>query len=432
MTTEDYIVEIEEYKSRDFDDLNEAKDVSYLKKDCFRYSEFGISPYKITELRNNNVRIENSSYSGIIQLDKIRLHFSTKVKTNLFYMLSFLKDEKCFHYDPETIIDIKEGPNFFDILGRLFLNELESIFKKGFYKKYVRKEENVSFLKGKFLIKKQVQNEIKKRLKFYCCYEDLTYDNLENQIILRATTLLFPLISRFNDKIKRDLIRYSNLMRDEVSLVNVLPEDCEKVQISRLNEYYETIIQFSKAILLNYFIRSTHKGFSKGFNFIVNMNRVYEDFITEIVKELVEEEDEFKDFIAEPQERFSNLVRENKIITKPDLILRKKDTGNIPLIIDAKYKRQENNADYFQVIAYSLAIPTAKACFLIYPDNETIEAPILTLDPSLFGNKRSEIKLYAIKIDLLLSENLEYKAYIGKIKDQVKNKLLVGDFLNVD
>ncbi|MGB3863476.1 MAG: hypothetical protein WA915_15470, partial [Candidatus Aminicenantaceae bacterium] len=32
-------------------------------------------------------------------------------------------------------------------------------------------------------------------------FKDLTYDNLENQIILRATNLLAPLISQYNDKI---------------------------------------------------------------------------------------------------------------------------------------------------------------------------------------------------------------------------------------
>jgi len=367
--------------------------------------------------------------SGIIQLDKVRLHFSTKVKTNLFYMLSFLRNEKFFHYDPEMIIDVREGLNFFDILGRLFLNELEEIVKKGFYKKYVRKEEDISFLKGKLLLKKQLKNDLNKKSKFHCCYENLTYDNLENQIILRAITLLIPLISSFNDKIKKDLIRYSNLIRDEVSLVNVLPEDCNKVQFSRLNEYYETIIKFSKAILQNYFIRSTHKGFAKGFNFIVNMNKVYEDFITELIKELVEEDDDFNDFVVASQQKFNNLVKgEKRIITRPDIILRRKDKDEIPIIIDAKYKRQENNADYYQVIAYALAIRTARACFLIYPDNEIIEAPILTLNTYSFGNERPEIKIHAVKIDLLLDEDLSFKEYINRIKYELKNKLLNTEY----
>jgi len=420
MIPDENIVTIEEYRSVVIENLDKSKDIPYLKKDCFGYEKN--HPYKIRELRDEKFEIENTSFSGIIQLGKTRIHFSTKVATNLFYMLSFLKDEKNFYFDPEKIIDIKEGRNFFDILGSLFLNELVKIFKRGFCKKYIRKEENISFLKGKFLVVRHIQNDIKKRPKFYCCYDDLTYNNLENQIVLRAATLLIPLV-RFNNKVRRDLIFYSNLLRGEVSLVNILPDVCDKIQFNRLNDYYETIIQFSKVILQNYFIRTTYVGASKGFNFIVNMNKVYEDFITEIIKDLVAEEDIFKDFVVERQEKFNSLVREKEIITRPDVILRKRNSDEYTIIIDAKYKRQEKNADYYQVIAYALAIPTSKACFLIYPSYETIEAEPLTLDPGKFGYIRDEIKLYAVKVDLLLEHDLSFKEYIKRIKNQIKEKL---------
>lgn len=421
MNDENNTVTIKEYSSGILDglkDLNEHKDLPYLKKECFKYTKAG--PYRIEELRNNKIKIENTSYSGIIQLDKIRIHFSTKVKTNLFYMLSFLKNEEYFWYDSEIVIEIKEGANFFDILGRLFLNELGAIFEKGFYKKYVRKEENIRFLKGKLLIDSQLKNDIRKRLKFSCSYEELTYDNLENQIILRATTLLIPLI-RFNDNIKRDLIRYSELLKEEVSLVNVVPEDCNRVQFCRLNDYYEAIIRFSKVILQSYFIRSTYKGAAKGFNFIVNMNKVYEDFITTMVEEIVEEENEFENYIVEKQKRFDSLVLEKEIITRPDVILRRKDTlDDYPLIIDAKYKRAKQNADYFQVIAYSLAIPTIRSSCLIYPETEEIETKLtLVKDPT---NPNSPIvKLYALKVNL--DRDLDFSDYIKVIKKDLKSKL---------
>ncbi len=415
------IVTVREYSTEILDNINESKDLPYLQKDCFKYDK--AKPYKIRLLRGNNVEIENTSYAGIIQLDKIRVHFSTKVKTNLFYMLSFLKDERSFCYDNEVVIDIKEGASFFDILGRMFLNELDAIFKKGFYKKYIRREENISFLKGKLILAEQLQNNIKKKAKFYCSYENLTYDNLENRIILRAATLLIPLI-RFSEKIKRDLIRYSYLLREDVSLVNVAPEDCDRVHYSRLNDYYETIIKFSKVVLQNYFIRSTYKGAAKGFNFIVNMNKVYEDFITTIIEELISEEDEFKNYVAEKQEKFNSLFREKTVFIRPDVILRKKDTDDYPMIIDAKYKQQEVNADYYQVTAYALAIPTAKTCCLIYPKTENIDTSVLTIDTEKFGNKRPDIKFYTTKVNLFLDESLEFKEYIRKIKEEVKNQLI--------
>jgi 5-methylcytosine-specific restriction enzyme subunit McrC len=420
MPKSDNIKEIPEFKSTIFDELDPETDLPYLKKSYFGSESPGT--YKVRELKDSKVEIENTSYSGIIQLDTVRLHFSTKVKTNLFYMLSFLKDEKFFLYDPEVVIEIKEGENFFDILGRLFLNELEEIFRRGIYKKYVRKEENIAFLRGKLCITGQVTNDIRKRAKFHCSYEDLTYDNQENRIVLRATHLLIPLI-RFNEDIKRSLMRYSQLLREEVSLVDLTYEDCNRIQFSKLNEHYESIIQFAKVILQHYFIRSVHVGASRGFNFIVNMNKVYEDFITALIEEVIEEGAEFKDFAAEKQERFDSLVKEKRIITRPDVILRQKNKKDYPVIIDAKYKRYDNNADYYQVIAYALAIPSARACFLIYPADELVDESPLTIDPKVFGNQRPEIKIFCIRINLLWEESYGFADYVNLVKKQLSEKL---------
>lgn len=410
---------IREYDSKILSGITE-QDIAYLKKDCFKYST--VAPYKIRELRDDKVEIENTSYSGVVQLNNIRLHFSTKVKANLFFMLSFLKDEKVFCYDSETTIELKEGASFFDILGRMFLNELEEISNKGFYKKYVRQHDNINFLKGKLCLNGQINNEINKVPKFNCSFEDLTYDNLENRIILKATTLLIPLI-RFNEEIKRDLMRYSHLLREEVSLVNIVPEDCGSIQFSRLNEHYEAIIQFSKAVLQNYFIRSTYSGEAIGFNFIVNMNKVYEDFITSMIEELVSEDKAFNNYVVVKQKQFDSLVLERELVRRPDVILRLKDSENdYPLIIDAKYKSTGQDSDYNQVIAYSLAIPTAKSCCLIYPETEAVNTRY-TLLRNPADPKSKTVKLHATTISL--DKDLEFNEYVKEVKNDLKIKLLL-------
>jgi len=113
--------------------------------------------------------------------------------------------------------------------------------------------------------------------------------------------------------IKKDLQKYNNILKETVSLVSMLPEDCSRIHFNRLNEHYKTIIQFSKVILQNYFIRSTRIGGSKGFNFIVNMNKVYENFITTLTEEVISENKEFADYSVESQERFNSLVKEKRL-----------------------------------------------------------------------------------------------------------------------
>lgn len=425
MISRNDLIEIAEYETKEIpSSLIEDQDILYLNK---HFGINGHSPHiKLRQLKDSKVEIENTCYSGVIQLNGTRIHFSTKVRASLFYLLSFLRDENSLKYDPELIIDIKEGFSFFDVLGRLFLNELEQIFSKGLSKKYVREEDNIGFLKGKPIFKKQIQNEMHGRAKFFCSYDDLTYNNLENQIVLKATTLLIPLI-RFNQEIKRDLIRYSHLLSDLVSSTEVSPEDCNKVAFSRSNDYYQAVIQFSKVVLQNYFIRSMGRGESRGFNFIVNMNKVYEDFITAIIEELVTKEIEFRDYVVENQQKIDSLVRGGEIKIKPDIILRNKKTDERPLIIDAKYRKKEINADYYQVIAYALAIPTAKACCLIYPGDGITDTSELLLDVKPYDAKREVIPLRSMRVNLFLeAENKEvrFEYYISEIKRQIKRELI--------
>lgn len=196
------------------------------------------------------------------------------------------------------------------------------------------------------------------------------------------------------------------------------------MQFNRLNEHYETIISFSKLILRYHFIRSVQKGQAFGFNFLVNMNRVYEDFIATILEEIVCEDKAFNDYVIEKQKKFDGLVKEREIVTKPDVILRKRDTNRYPLIIDAKYKTRESNADYYQVIAYALALPGVERCCLIYPDAPDIEdSQTLTLNTKPFQQNGREVLIHILKIDLHLDEDLPYVDYIKKIKDDMREKL---------
>ena len=401
-------------------------DEDYLHSELFNRGFRG--SIRITYDRHKNAKISVGPYAGIIQLSKKRIHFSTKVNTRLFFMLSFLKSEDEFLYDPNTPIEIKEGVNFFDVIGRLFLKELEKILKKGLLKKYVRTAENTRYLKGKLLIKKQINCNLINKSRFFCEYEDLTFDNVENQVVLNALISLISLI-KFNINLKNDLKRLEVILKDFITLAKIDPRECDKINFNRINEYYSEIIKLSKLILQERFIRSVYKGKSRGFNFIVNMNKVFEDFITEIIEEIISCDPKFGNFEIEKQPRFNRLVEEKSIIIKPDIVLRYKKS-QYPLVIDTKYKMDTVNADYYQVIAYSLALRDCKACCLIYPKSDKFENnksnnESLTLVRDLTGKDSEKVKIYARAIDLYLEDNElnNYEVYVDKIKTQVKDLL---------
>lgn len=413
------MIDLKEYKTEEFENF-QMIDWNYLEKPCFGYNaDKGKNPFVIFINKQNNVCIRNTSYAGIIQLPSgLRINFSTKVDIHLFYMLRYLKTERAFLVDLDKPIDIEAGLNFFDVIGGLFLSELDTIISRGLLKKSTKKHDNLSYLKGRLDIQGQFQNYIGAIPKFSCTYNTLTVNNLENQIVLKALNLLIPIIM-FNKSIKEALIRYEYILKDHIKLVNVSPSDCEKIHFNIQNEHYRTIIKFSKLILEESFIRSTRKGDSIGFNFLVNMIDVYEDFLSEMTREVIEED--FGNFLILTQK-----VRSlSNIIIRPDMFLEKKDTHDIDIVIDFKYKKEDKNVDYYQVIAYSLATPTARVCCLIFPKAEKNINRSEILIPRDVTNKNSDmIKIYVRQIDLFMEDmnyTLQYEDFIKHIKNQIKD-----------
>lgn len=373
--------------------------------------------------RNGKAFIKVGPYAGIIQLDSKRIHFSNKVDARLFYMLTFLKNEEEFLYDDSKLIDLKEGSNFFDVIGRLFLNLLEDIMRRGLLKKHVKQRENRRYFKGKLLIKEQLHVNTINKSRFFCEFEDLTFDNFENRVILSATTALISLI-RYNEQTRAELKRYQTILKDAITLVRINTEEIHGLRFNRINQYYERIVKLSLLILEQRFVKSTESGESIGFNFIVNMNRVYEDFITEMFEEVIEEH-AYKDLSVVKQYGFASLVKERSLITKPDIII-KKNQREYPIILDTKYKKEDANADYYQIIAYSLALKSSRACCLIYPKSESsqIEQRVLTLTRDPTNLTKDEVKIFTETIDL--SDNkavVNYDQYILSIKAQIRRLL---------
>jgi 5-methylcytosine-specific restriction enzyme subunit McrC len=283
-------------------------EISYLEGICFNPSEQRKNIEIFYRNRSEKPRIRIGPYAGIIDINGFkRLHFSTKVKTSLFYMLSYLRNEDEFYYDPERLIEIREGSNFFDIIAKFYLNHLNEIVKRGLLKKNVRKRERLRYLRGKILIREQLRSNLVDKTRLTCEYFDLTYDNLENRIVMSALNALIPMI-QYNANLRRDLRSLETLLKEHVPIVSINPQECNLVKFNRLNEYYRGIIGLSRIILEERFIRSVLKGSSKGFNFIVNMNQVYEDFISQMIEEVVETVYGGEGFKVEKQSRFTNLV----------------------------------------------------------------------------------------------------------------------------
>lgn len=373
----------------------------------------------------DNVEISIEDYTGMVQLitDK-RLHFSTKVNANIFYIMSFLRSERDrkeqFLYDPKRLIEMEEGISFFDPIGRLFLNELDYVIKKGLSKQYVKIHRNEDYLKGHISIRGQIQNDINNIPKLSCDFGVLTVNNKINQIILKSLTLLIPKV-RFNKNVKKSLKRYEYSIRQYVELRDVSPDDCDNISFDESNKYYHEIIQLCNMILRDRYVGSVNKGKSMGFNFLVNTNFMLQDFLSEMIKSVVEEcfDDEFA---VLSQASIRSIVRGKR--DKPDAVLRRKGTKSHHIIFEIKNKKRDTTPDYFQATRYGLAGRDVEACCLLYPKSE-YEIEEDTSFPKYNTEQDSEeIPLYLRAVDIYMDKSLSFEDFIEGVKSQIKDIIL--------
>jgi 5-methylcytosine-specific restriction enzyme subunit McrC len=364
---------------------------------------------------SDGVLRNNGPWAGIIKYNDKEVNFCTKMNANFFYMLSYLNEIDSFKFDHKRLIRLEQGKLFFDVLAKIMINELEGIIKKGMLKKYVVKEENIKFLRGKLMVKNQIKHNSFNKSKFYCKYDDLTYNNLENKSVLYAAHLLHKFVKNRDLKIK--LKKFENRLSDEISLEKINPELLLNIRYNRINKHYEKILNLSYHIIRRIFAQDVASKKGIGFNFIVDMNKVYESFLTQMLKEIIEED--YTPWKVASQSKNINLVIDGKMFTlKPDVLVL--ESGKAKVIIDIKYKLKKGipNSDFYQMVCYSLAYPDTSKRILLYEEIEEKGADYSVIDAN---GEKIKIDFYQANLFNILNDDSVIS--IDSFKEVVKNYL---------
>jgi 5-methylcytosine-specific restriction enzyme subunit McrC len=381
-------------------DRFESLDLEFIHKEINHNKD----NLKLKILYNNKIQAKN--YVGIVNLPSGKtIEIKPKVKwKSIIKILCYINNFKSDDFD-ET--NFEEGNYFMDLIGFLFLNYLDNIRNKGFIKKYVKKEENINFLRGKILFQKHLVSNINNK-KIYCSYHDLSLDNFENQVLLNALKII--LFNVKNEDLFFKLKNYENSFElNGISYVNVKKNlSFFRINniINRLNQHYESALKLSQLIINNSFINDFSYGNSLASGILFDMNKIFESFLEIIIKEIL------SDYEVIGQKSCKALINPSVNI-KPDIIILKEDCPKF--IIDAKYKilnSTPSNADFYQMLAYSGHYDTD--VMLIYPF-------VQNLKTKEFDILEKNHKIFIETIDLNKS--------IGEIKEELKEKLLTKNKL---
>jgi 5-methylcytosine-specific restriction enzyme subunit McrC len=367
---------LQEYEQKKFFITDEdANSISRdINKDIKRIEIVGFQKgEKIEPLQSGAYTLKATSYVGVISLPSgFRIQIVPKISNiALYYMLCYLYDIEIPTFDKTRF---PQGAFYLDIFALIFKSELEKIIEQGLFKRYVREEENLNFLRGKLLVSKQIKHNFINKQRFYCSYDELTYDNLENQTVLYALTLLNELV--FSEILKQELVDLKWILESEVTPRRLLRiEEVNRITFSKLNDYYQKTIELSKQIIQEIYIDDIKSIEIQAFGFLIDMNKIFEEFIFRIIKEALPEYDvdspEKIESLLKIHEELSN-VKPPKVILKPDIII---SNENEEIVVDTKYKKLDfidekakvKSPDIYQIVSYSLAHKCSG--MLIYPED---------------------------------------------------------------
>ena len=344
------LIELREYEKKFADEhevltLDEKLDPELMKE----LEEKGI--LKITRGPiSNKLKFEASSQIGVAQFTNFTITINPKFTDikNLVKLINYVYDLD-IDILPESEVKFRDENNMLtEIIISSFLNQCRNLIRQGLYKSYVlRQDRNMPSLRGKLLLVQQLQNDARSNAKFACEYDELEYDNLENQILLYCLHRCrgWTIIDSKRNEINRLVQQISPFVDDRI---NITVDHFKKINYTRLNQYYEKIHQLCKIIVQNIGISDFFEQKTSFVNsFFVDMNRVFEEFFFKLVKQyypLPSKE-------QVPEVSWRSILGQT-FTNKPDILIYDEIRKNIEYIIDTKYKTEITQSDIRQLFDY--------------------------------------------------------------------------------
>ena len=338
--------------------------------------------------------LKAKQYCGILNFKGEDFYILPKISSNdqddlniFIYMLRYAYDMQLLNEDISSSKN-QEHHNFLEIFIQLFVSNLFKELQMGVYKEYITEQDNLTTLRGKYLINENLKYNFTNS-KIYCEYDEFSMDNTLNQLFLFAIKTFLPFVKN------KKLLKHCELIFDEVSYRHFNANNV-KVDFNRLNARYKDSFEFA-VMLLKKFVPLFERD-KKSFAFLFDMNDLFEKFIGRIYQDI--------DHITTTQERkfFGNLL------LKPDII-----TSN--MIIDTKYKKVKSKddlsvADKYQIFVYGTNFGV-KNTMLLYPKHLEDVSESLSL-----GKDDKIINLEMRSIDLNFSG--KYEEFLEEIRSRVE------------
>jgi 5-methylcytosine-specific restriction enzyme subunit McrC len=294
---------------------------------------------------------------GTIVLPKRTVRIVPKVLIDrLVYLLGFA---------PETMAllgptQASEQPDFVEAMKAIYASALQRLLVRGLLREYRVEEEELVSVRGRIDAKDLVLRRFGLFPPIRCRYQEYTIDSEPNRRLLAAAVALGRAGSRRTEA-SLTLFRLAGRF-DGVENSRYSPDRLTPLKRNRLLAHYDPALSIAEAVLRNASLELP-QGTSGAMAFVVDMNQVYERFVSRALMAALRLTTREWRMQASPL----YLDRDGRLPMRPDILWMK--AQGVGVVIDAKYKERTRAApeDVHQVVAYCSALGLRDAV-LLYPD----------------------------------------------------------------
>ena len=273
---------------------------------------------------------------------------------NIYYMLAYafqeLRKNNYAEVDKEIFEDI------YDLFAELLARGISYQLKQGLYKEYIPKDDSLQTVRGKIDINGTINNRLHDSRRIHCDFDELSENNIYNQILLTTAMILIK-----HSEVKKD--KKAKLKQLMLFFQNVNPVDIHAIRwkalrFDRNNRNYRMLLYICYFII-NEWLLTTENGQFKMPEFSDDhMCRLFERFVLEYYKK------HHPEIKANAAQIGWNIVEESTDtsilpIMQSDIVL---TLGERTLIIDTKYyskimqeqydKKTLRNSHLYQIRTY--------------------------------------------------------------------------------
>lgn len=256
---------------------------------------------------------------------------------NIYYMLSYTF--QTLNQGEYESIATEEFDKLHNLFAAILAKGIGRQIKQGLYREYCLFAENLPTLKGKIDMQATARNLTARKRLLSCEYDELTENNLLNQI-LKATVMLLLHHADVDDEYKADL-KKEMLFFSNVDEINPCSINWNSIRFHRNSGSYRMLISICQ-LIIDGMLLTTERGEYKLASFLdeQRMSRLYEKFILEYY---AKEHSEIKTSSSQIPWALDDGVGTLLPVMQSDIML---SVGKKILIIDAKYYTHTMQSQY--------------------------------------------------------------------------------------